>query len=612
MKIRILSFVLISLWLNTVSSQVGIGTTTPDQSAVLDLTATNQGLLIPRVTIDNALEPEPVSNPATGLLVYNTNNFTTNTDAPYGASAGFYFWNGDRWERLRIDNKNWSTAGNAGTDTNTNFLGTTDATDLILKTNNIERLRINSSGGVSINNLTPPEQAKLSAFADNNNWALNSIAADEAVNLYNYNFGSGQNSVFYTDNNTNSLPVIYTVHNGSGPTLQANAAGSDNNGIEINFSNNNQSGTGLFINDAAAGTTSGTNRKGINVVMNQGNTNVAYLGTQLGTGRVAQFLHEHPSTTEPSVFIQNNSASNRALNVQTMSATSVQPTLFALQRSQGIHPVTYQAASAIYGVSDGLYGGIFYANGLSNQTVALSGTYGGNGLHDGVGVAATSTPAEGWGIGLLARGNYLAVAGIGDMQFSGTKNFVIDHPLDPHNKTLRHFAIESNEVLNIYRGNVMLDDFGEAVVELPEYFTAININYSYNLTPIGAYAQLYIAEEIDNNGRFKISGGQPHMKVSWYVCAERNDVYLQQNPHKKETEVRKRDFEAGRYYYPEGFNQPQELQIFSELSSREPLKNNALIEDNNTTSSQSGQNSEKLEQNLSIIKKSKGITKEGE
>ncbi|MBU4186436.1 MAG: hypothetical protein KKC23_09620, partial [Proteobacteria bacterium] len=54
------------------------------------------------------------------------------------------------------------------------------------------------------------------------------------------------------------------------------------------------------------------------------------------------------------------------------------------------------------------------------------------------------------------------------------KAFTIDHPLDPANKVLRHFCLEGPQVWNVYAGNAQLVN-GQAVVELPEYYSALNL-----------------------------------------------------------------------------------------------------------------------------------------
>jgi hypothetical protein len=62
-------FFLLKVSLCSPQSNVGIGTTTPNYSAILDLTATNKGLLVPRMT---TAQRNAIMNPATGLLVYDS------------------------------------------------------------------------------------------------------------------------------------------------------------------------------------------------------------------------------------------------------------------------------------------------------------------------------------------------------------------------------------------------------------------------------------------------------------------------------------------------------------------------------------------------------------
>ena len=70
--------------------------------------------------------------------------------------------------------------------------------------------------------------------------------------------------------------------------------------------------------------------------------------------------------------------------------------------------------------------------------------------------------------------------------------FKIDHPLDPANKYLSHSVVESPDMMNIYNGNVVTDAEGVAVVELPDYFEALNHDPRYQLTVIGSFGDAQI------------------------------------------------------------------------------------------------------------------------
>ena len=84
-------------------AQVGINTTTPDASSMLDINATDKGLLIPRVSIPNLNAASPITAPATSLLVYNTNTTT---------GAGFYYWDGTKWTPFTGGTSHWTKVGN--------------------------------------------------------------------------------------------------------------------------------------------------------------------------------------------------------------------------------------------------------------------------------------------------------------------------------------------------------------------------------------------------------------------------------------------------------------------------------------------------------------------
>lgn len=149
---------------------------------------------------------------------------------------------------------------------------------------------------------------------------------------------------------------------------------------------------------------------------------------------------------------------------------------------------------------------------------------------------------------------------------NGSKDFVIDHPLDPANMSLAHNAVEGPGYYTHYHGNVVLGDDGAAWVELPAYFDALNTDPSYQLTCVGGYAPVYVAQEVSSN-RFQIAGGRPGMKVSWQVHAARNDPYAKDHPYQAERP--KKADEAGRYHYPKGYGAPPEADLARNAMSAE-------------------------------------------
>jgi hypothetical protein len=110
----------------------------------------------------------------------------------------------------------------------------------------------------------------------------------------------------------------------------------------------------------------------------------------------------------------------------------------------------------------------------------------------------------------------------GNFTVTGSKAFMIDHPLDPANKFLVHSCVESSEMKNLYDGLVTLDANGRAVIRLPSWFEALNRDFRYQLTAIGKPGNLYIASELAD-GSFEI-GGSAGQKVSWQITGNRRDA----------------------------------------------------------------------------------------
>jgi hypothetical protein len=117
-------------------AQTGIGTTTPNASAKLEIASTTQGFLPPRLALTGTTDNTTIKNaagtavpPATGLLVYNT---ATAGTAPNNVIPGFYYWNGTFWMQIAggliIDNSKTSSFTLAATDTNKIFLISSSST----------------------------------------------------------------------------------------------------------------------------------------------------------------------------------------------------------------------------------------------------------------------------------------------------------------------------------------------------------------------------------------------------------------------------------------------------------------------------------------------------
>lgn len=223
------------------------------------------------------------------------------------------------------------------------------------------------------------------------------------------------------------------------------------------------------------------------------------------------------------------------------------------------------------GTSAGVYGSSGASNGAGvkgeNNTTGGTGVRGESSASGSSGVAGYANNGtgvygqsfNGYGVyGTNGGSNTGSYAGYfnGRVHVAGTLSktggtFKIDHPLDPANKTLSHSFVESPDRMNVYNGNVVLNGQGQAVVQLPDWFGALNKDFRYQLTAIGGPGpNLHVAQEIEANS-FVIAGGQPGLKVSWQVTGVRKDAWAVANPMAVEED--KPETERGTYLNPEVF-----------------------------------------------------------
>jgi hypothetical protein len=327
---------------------------------------------------------------------------------------------------------------------------------------------------------------------------------------------NGDNTVEITSNGNSASQALRVVHNGTGDNALFEITDPTNQGESVEASTVGTGNAGYFaVNNANSGTpalhgtTNGDSGEGV-YGFSSGGSGVGVLGTATGS------------------FSHGVRGSGLSAGVRGDCGTT---------NGSGVYGVTSSGGGNAAGVrgdasQGGAAGGAFY----NNQGTALY---------------AQSTG----GTAGFFSGN---VTITGSLQVNGAKNFKIDHPLDPANKFLVHASVESPEMKNIYDGVALIGADGTATVIMPNYFGALNAEFRYQLTCIGAHAPVYVAEEIIQN-QFKIAGGKPGMKVSWMVTGVRNDATATSKP--MQVEMKKVGDEIGRYLNPEAFGKTPELQI---------------------------------------------------
>ena len=167
-----------------VFAQTGIGTTTPNASAKLDVFSTNKGFLPPRVTLTSVSDGTTIASPAEGLLVYNLGSV--------GLQAGYYYWNGANWATI-------ATATSAGN-------GVT-ASDMVKIYDGVGNAATINTNGATFSVTTSGKYAfdfSTSATCNSCNVTINFQVRD----------GSNGNAVIGSDSQTSFNNNVHAEYNG--------------------------------------------------------------------------------------------------------------------------------------------------------------------------------------------------------------------------------------------------------------------------------------------------------------------------------------------------------------------------------------------------------------
>ncbi|AWV97909.1 hypothetical protein [Arcticibacterium luteifluviistationis] len=277
------------------SGGVGIGTTLPDNSAILDLSSKNKGLLLPRMSLK---ERAAIVEPAKGLIVYQTNFM-----------SGLYVYDGKNWSNINQsearltaeDTSIWSTFGNAGLSADDNFIGTTDDTPLVFKVNNYK------SG------LIDPERGNLflGYRSGQNSAAYNSVVlgslAMQKANTSGNNIALGFQSMFNNESGGHNIGI------GTG-SLVSNIAGNNNVAIGSLSGYKATGSSNVFLGFQSGYSEQGSNKL---VVSNDANRTPLIYGDFL-QGKIGFNTQELTST----VNINSNEANSSGLRFLKLNSQS--------------------------------------------------------------------------------------------------------------------------------------------------------------------------------------------------------------------------------------------------------------------------------------------------
>jgi hypothetical protein len=337
------------------------------------------------------------------------------------------------------------------------------------------------------------------------------------------------------------------------------SAGGSVNGFNLNATNTVSAVSGAFSGSVSANQLSVTN-----------NSNFAIFGQSSASFGVFG-VSSNDVDFAPAVLGQQVAATNKTVGVEGITAGAFGAGVSGISVSSSTAGAQFPPSAGVWG--DTNQAGNVGVLGTADDANALSGTN--NSTFRSTLFLDNTTTSLGGSVFFATSqtvGGNCGIDASGDLNCTGaisgaTKNFKIDHPLDPANKYLVHASVESSEMMNIYAGNIVTDARGEATVSLPEWFEALNTDFRYQLTVVGQFAQAIVAREIENH-QFQIKTSAPSVKVSWQVTGVRQDAYSKAHPLVVEQE--KDEQLRGYYIHPELYGAPVEKQI--ELARRPETK----------------------------------------
>ena len=267
-----LAFILLS---SIIYAQIGIGTTSPDPSSILEVQSTTKGFLAPRINLSSVTNSsiDGANTNAAGLLIYNTNASVTG-----GNGAGYYYWDGSIWVSMKgaASGAGWQLDGNSIA--SGDFLGTTNNFPLEIKVNNVLKTRITSRGQIEA--LNTSNSVYLGELAGANSYATS------ANNIF-IGYGSDYD---HSRGASNSVILGYNsrVSSDNSIVIGSEADADSNNSIAIGRSTESQGTYGIVIgDDAYTNRTAGTAIGRSSQAQGEGSISIGRSSYTSGTNAIA-------------------------------------------------------------------------------------------------------------------------------------------------------------------------------------------------------------------------------------------------------------------------------------------------------------------------------------
>ncbi len=479
-----------ALFVDGANDNIGLGTNAPNLSAQMEMADINKGLLINRIALTATDAVTPISSPATGLLVYNTATASSGSTA---VTPGFYYWDGTKWVALDGTNgRDWSIQGNNGTDPANDFLGTIDNTDIVLRTNNTERMRIVNDGRVSVNGAPSFAGDRFTVNGAAGESAINAYASG-GIGIYTEDTGGGIGIWSTTTNPFPSFAMVAQNTDASGTALLASGAGGP-------LSSLNLSGASFTGTIGGAGMSSSTTGTGI-----FGGNNGAYVSDTRGSGTSG-------SSTVLGVFGYAGNGLRASANEGNSGGR------FVLDADNDPTTDTGNNGDRAQAILAG-YDNVTPNGSLSNRRSYFGGYFAG-GSH------SSGTPSYAY-VGMRYNTNSNGTGGGTDYKVIGTGSVSTLIP-DENNTPRIMFAPEAPEIIFQDFGTGQLSN-GEAYIEIDpilkkSLFVDANHPLKVYVTLEGDCNGVYVTNKSINGFTVKeLQGGSSNAAFSWQIVANRAD-----------------------------------------------------------------------------------------